>query len=270
MATAWYRWSMPELPDVEGFRRELAEHAQGRRVERVTAPGPEVLRNTTPQGLGRALKGRRFQAPERHGKWLLARTDGSTVVLHFGMTGRLTWAEDDRDRDQHDHVVFVCDGGELRFHLVRKFGGVWLASDDSELHAITGELGPDACDLERADLADLLRDRRGGVKSALMDQQLVAGIGNLVADEVLWQARLHPRTPVPDLDDDDIDRLHAALGSVLRRSIRAGRVPRDEDWLTHARDVQDPGCPRCATAIEHGRVSSRSSYWCPSCQPAPA
>lgn len=260
---------MPELPDVEALRRYVAAHATGRTIERVEAPGADVIRNTTPQGLGRALKGRRFSEPDRHGKWLLARTDGSTVVMHFGMTGTLVWADDGAARDDHDHVIFRCDRGELRFNLTRKFGGVWLASDEREVGDVTGGLGPDALDLGRDDLADLLEDRRGMLKSALMDQQLVAGIGNIVADEVLWHACLHPRTAVGDLGEDDLDRLYEAMRIVLTESIDEGHVPRRDGWLTHARDIEDAACARCDAPIEHGRVASRSTYWCPRCQPRP-
>lgn len=263
---------MPELPDVEAFRRYVAEHAAGRRIERIEVPDPRALRNTTPQGLGRALGERRLGAPDRHGKWLLIPTDdgdGPILVLHFGMTGYPTWGDVGDDRDAHDRVVFVCEDGELRFNLMRLFGGVWLASDEGELREITGPLGPDAAGLGRDDLADLLEGRRGGLKSALMDQELVAGIGNIVADETLWRARLHPRQPVPELTGEDVDDLHGALQEVLERSIEHGQVPRDDDWLTHGRDVDGPECPRCGTAIEHGEVNSRTTYWCPSCQPSP-
>lgn len=263
---------MPELPDVEAFRRYLAEHATGQRIERVEAPEPDVIRNTTPQGLGRSLSGRSFSAPDRHGKWVLARTDdgeGPTVVMHFGMTGYLTWGERDGERAEHDRVVFVCEDGELRFNLTRMFGGVWLARDGSQLREVTGDLGPDAADLDRDDLADLLTDRRGGAKSALMDQELVAGIGNIVADETLWRARLHPRQPVPALTDGQIDDLSEALQEVLAGSVEHGQVPRGDDWLTHARDVDDPDCPRCGTDLEKTEVNSRPTYLCPSCQPAP-
>lgn len=263
---------MPELPDVEAFRRYLLDHAAGQRIERIEAPQPEAIRNTTPQGLGQALAGRTLGDPERHGKWLLTPTDdgdGPTLVLHFGMTGYLTWEDRGSDRHEHDRVIFVCQDGELRFNLMRMFGGVWLARDERERKEVTGELGPDAATLERDDLAELLENRRGGLKSALMDQELIAGIGNIVADETMWHARLHPRYPVPHLTGEDIDDLFGALRDVLDRSVERGQVPRDEDWLTHARDVEDPECTRCGTRIRTDEVNSRTTYWCPDCQPAP-
>ncbi|MDQ3932628.1 MAG: Fpg/Nei family DNA glycosylase [Actinomycetota bacterium] len=263
---------MPELPDVEAFRRYLSEHATGHLIERVTAPDAAVIRNTTPQGLGRALKHRRFGEPERHGKWLFASTHsdspagGPTVVLHFGMTGYLNWTDHDEPRHEHDRVIFICEAGELRVNMVRKLGGVWLASDDEQVSQITGPLGPDAWELSREDLGNLLEGRDGGIKSALMDQKLMAGIGNLVADETLWQARIHPRRAVSELDDDAIRALHTALRQVLEESVSRGHVPRDESRLTSVRDVDDPSCPRCGEPIEEDTVVSRTTYWCPSCQ----
>lgn len=269
---------MPELPDVEAFRRYLSEHATGHRIERMTAPDADVIRNTTPQGMGRALKDRCFGEPQRHGKWLLARTETSpsesgppkpapTVVLHFGMTGYLSWTDHDEPRHEHDRVIFICDGGELRVNMLRKLGGVWLASDEDEVAEITGPLGPDAWELTRENLGDLLEGRGGGIKSALMDQQLMAGIGNIVADETLWQAGIHPHRAVGELDGDEIGALHAALRHVLEESVFHGHVPRRESWLTFVRDVDQPSCPRCGAPIEKGPVASRTTYWCPSCQP---
>src|SRR4051812_24635685 len=120
---------MPELPDVEGFRRYLARHAKGRSIERVEVLDPEIVRNRRPQALGRALKHNRFGMPERHGKWLIAPVADVELLLHFGMTGELRWSDDRDGRHLHDRVVFVCDGGELRYNNMRRFGGIWLARD---------------------------------------------------------------------------------------------------------------------------------------------
>ena len=183
---------MPELPDVEGFRRYLARHAQGRRILSVDVPDTVLVRNRSPQAFGRALEGKRFGAPQRHGKWLIAPAGDVQVLLHFGMTGLLRWAARGAARHPHDRVIFVCEGGELRYNNMRRFGGVWLARDEEERSAVTGPLGPDAAELDRDTFDRLLLARRGGVKAALMDQRLVAGVGNLLSDEILWRARLRP------------------------------------------------------------------------------
>lgn len=213
---------MPELPDVEAFRLLLARHATGQLIEQVTAPAPDVLRNTTPQALGRAVHHRRFADPGRHGKWLFARTnggDGPLVVLHFAMTGFLAWEPVGTPRDRHDRVVFVCADGELRFNQTRKLGGVWLVRDDAERDTITGPLGPDALDVGRDTFRAALTGRSSMVKSALMDQEVVAGLGNLTVDEVLWHAYVHPRTRLDALDPEARDRLYEAMRDVLRHDL---------------------------------------------------
>jgi len=257
---------MPELPDVEDARRFLAAHTVGQRVERVEASAPEIVRNTTVQGLGRSLVGHRFEQPRRHGKWLLAATDGPIVVLHLGMTGSLRWSGPAEEPDAHDRVVFVLERGKLRLHMPRKFGGVWLAAGPESLEEITGPLGTDAAEVTRSELGALLERRRGGLKSALMDQRLLAGVGNLVADEVLWQAGLHPARAARQLDDLEVDGLHAALRRVLEHSVGHGRVPRHDGWLTGVRDLHDPACPRCGTRLEKATVAGRTTWFCPSCQ----
>lgn len=260
---------MPELPDVEAFRRLLADHATGQRIERVTAPATDVLRNTTPQALGRALHNRRFSEPTRHGKWLFAATDdgdGPIVVLHFAMSGSLAWAPVGAPRDDHDRVIFGCADGELRFNQMRKLGGVWLARDSSERGGITGPLGPDALDIGRDAFHKVLDRRKGMIKSALMDQQVLAGLGNLTVDEVLWHACVHPRTRPDALGAGARDRVHEALRDVLAESVEHGGVPARDGWLTGSRDDEQPTCPRCGTRVEQGTVASRTTYWCPRCQ----
>src|SRR5438874_3025135 len=135
---------MPELPDVEGFRRYLARHAQGRRITSVDVPDREIVRNRTAQSFRKALRGRSFAEPRRHGKWLFAPVgDELEMLVHFGMTGELRWT-DSREKNRHpyDRVVFVCEGGELRYNNMRRFGGVWLARSPAERDGVTGPLGP--------------------------------------------------------------------------------------------------------------------------------
>jgi formamidopyrimidine-DNA glycosylase len=257
---------MPELPDVEGFRRYLAKHAQGRRIVRVDVPDRAIVRNRSPQALERTLAGAEFAPPERHGKWLIAPVDAVELLLHFGMTGELRFAPDQGDRHAHDRVIFVCEGGELRYNNMRRFGGVWLASDRAERDRVIGPLGPDAATLGRAEFVELLRGRRGGVKAALMDQRLIAGVGNLLADEIAWRAHVHPATPVASLGPARVGRLYDALHDAVRESIRYGRVPHGTRWLTRVRDDRAARCPRCATRLRWATIAGRTACWCPRCQ----
>src|SRR4051794_11580584 len=260
---------MPELPDVEGFRRYLARHAQGKRIERVEVLDRALMRNRSPQAAGRALSGARFAAPRRHGKWLLAPAGDTEVLLHFGMTGELHWSPgDDADRHVHDRVVFVCDAGELRYRNMRRFGGVWLARDDDERDAVTGPLGPDAASLDRERFEALLDGRRGSIKAALMDQRLLAGVGNLLSDEIAWRAGVRPGTPVGRLSAKRRRRIYDALRATVSESSRYGRVPHGARWLTRVRDDRGAACPRCGTPLRKATVAGRTACWCPRCQRA--
>jgi formamidopyrimidine-DNA glycosylase len=257
---------MPELPDVDGFRRYLARHAEAQRIVRVDVLDRELVRNRRPRAFARALERQRFGTPRRHGKWLIAPVGEVEVLLHFGMTGLLHYAAEADGRHRHDRIVFVCEGGELRYNNMRRFGGVWVARDARERESVTGPLGPDAAGLEHAAFEDLLRRRRGGIKAALMDQRLVAGIGNLLSDEITWRARIDPRTSVGALSKEQIASLHQALRAAVSESTRYGRVPHGQRWLTRVRDDRDAHCPRCGTGLCKATVAGRTACWCPRCQ----
>ena len=178
------------------------------------------------------------------------------------MTGLLEWTPKRTERHVHDRIVFVCRGGELRYRNMRRFGGIWLARDEREREQVTGPLGPDAQDVRRDALEELLGRRRGSVKAALMDQRLLAGVGNLLADEILWRAGIDPRTPVPRLGRVRRDRLYAGLRDALRGSIPRGRVPHGPNWLTRVRDTRDAA----SRAVARAPVAGRTAVWCPNCQ----
>ncbi|MGH2682195.1 MAG: Fpg/Nei family DNA glycosylase [Actinomycetota bacterium] len=259
---------MPELPDVEHYRRFLARHAVGARVERVIITDEGILRNADAQTLDAVLRGERFEVPERRGKWLIAWTSGPAVLLHFGMTGDLGWGRDESGRHRHDRVIFQLDRGELRYRNMRKLGGVWLAHDAEGLEGILSGLGPDALALDRRTFEGLLRGRQGRVKAALMDQSLVAGVGNLLADEALWRARIHPARRIQDLSEEERRRLFSGL----RRTIRAGIEEFDGGIRTRWMRIRgQPGarCPRCRSPLGRTVVGGRTTYFCPRCQPPP-
>jgi formamidopyrimidine-DNA glycosylase len=259
---------MPELPDVEHFRRTFAEHAPGRRVRQVLVTDAGILRNAPPGALERALAGRRFEEPRRRGKWVVAPTDGPALLIHFGMTGDLLWSVDASGRHRHDRVIVVLDGGELRYRNLRKLGGVWLASTREEADDLLGHLGPDALGLSRRTFLGLLSRKRGRIKAALMDQTFVAGIGNLLADEILWRARIHPARPVEGLTDDERGELSRRLETVVRSTVERYPGGFHVRWM---RERGRPGgrCPRCGTVLVRTVVGGRTTYHCPRCQALP-
>jgi formamidopyrimidine-DNA glycosylase len=257
---------VPELPDVEGFRSALASTLPGKRVRDVDVRDAGILRNTTARTLKRNLVGHRFAAPRRHGKWLMLPTDGPTLLVHSGMTGHPYYSAADAPEEGRERLVIALDRGELRYADLRKLRGVWLANDDAEVEGIMGPQGPDALEVDLRTFKSVLNGRRGRLKPTLMDQSVIAGLGNLLSDEICWQARLHPAAEVPSLDDDQSKLLHTRMRRVLRTSVRHACVPRLGRWLTGVRDDPDPSCPRCGTRLRRVRTGGRTSLWCPHCQ----
>jgi formamidopyrimidine-DNA glycosylase len=260
---------MPELPDVEGFRQVLGSCGKGRRITKVEVADAGVLRGVTAARLRRALEGRRLAAPERQGKFLIVRTDGGpAVLLHFGMTGQLLCCSPKEAAHRHDRVRFDLSGGRgVRYRDQRKLQGLRLADDEAGVARVLAGQGPDALSLGRKDFLELLDRRRARVKTVLMDQSAIAGLGNLLADEILWRARIHPARPANTLTAEEGRRVHNAMRQVLRLSVRAGRVPGRPSWLTGHREGADRACPRCGTALTRTRVATRTTVLCPHCQP---
>jgi formamidopyrimidine-DNA glycosylase len=260
---------VPELPDVEGYGRTLRGHALGKRIRAVEAIDPAVVRNATARTASSALIGRAFVAEERRGKWLIARTTRVELLLHFGMTGRLEWLAPDDDLGRFARLRLEYSDGSLVYRDSRRLGGVWLCASSDEVSAVTGALGPDALGLSFAELDEQLRARRGAIKAALMDQRVLAGIGNMLSDEALWRARVHPRAGYPELPLARRKAIHRSLMSVLDLSVREGSIPRRKGWLSAQRGKAEPGCPRGHGPLRTSKVGGRTALWCPVCQVAP-
>jgi formamidopyrimidine-DNA glycosylase len=259
---------VPELPDVEVFRRYVEASSRGRWVDEVEVLDARVLGATPEHTLRLALRGRELTRVDRHGKWLFAQVDGGPrLAVHFGMTGRPVHLEPAEPAPAHVRLVLRFAGGD-RLVLVdpRRFGRVELAEDPGTFARLRG-LGPDALAVDRGLFVALLSRRRGSVKAALLDQRLMAGIGNIYADEILFQAGMHPRRDVAGLDATELCDLHRIMRRVLQtavdRDADSRRYPRG--WLLRRRG---PGgaCPRCGTRLERIVVAGRGTYLCPRCQ----
>ena len=254
---------------MEGFRRTLRRHGVGKLIQRVDVRDSGVVRNVTAARLRHSLTGRRFRLPDRKGKWLVAPTDGPTLLLHFGMTGALDWRPKGLNGNPHDRVIFQLDDGELRYRDLRKLQGIWLADDAESIARILGRQGPDALTIDRRHFDERLRRRRGRLKPVLMNQRVIAGLGNLLTDEILWRARLHPELRTDRLTATELGHLYRAMRMVLRESIPFGRVPARRRWLTAARSAgTNASCPRCGTRLLRATIGGRTTYWCPRCQSA--
>jgi formamidopyrimidine-DNA glycosylase len=259
---------MPELPDVEVCRRYLTATALHQRIAHTRVAAPALLAGTTPQGLGRVLKGRAFTDTARHGKYLFGILDRDhCLVLHFGMTGELQYFRHRTALPAHTQCLLRFAGGfDLAYVAPRKLGRIALADSPAAFVQDQG-LGPDALTLTEAQFAELA-SRRAQIKCLLMDQRRIAGIGNLYSDEILFQARVHPRCRAADLDAAQLRGLHRAIGHVLQAAIAAHADAQHlpGDFLLPQRR---PGgrCPRCDSTLQTVQAAGRSAWFCPRCQP---
>jgi formamidopyrimidine-DNA glycosylase len=266
---------MPELPDVEGYRIALAEHLPGTRVRDVQVRDAGVLRNATAEAFRDGLIGSVFRTPRRQGKWLALPTDGPTVLIHNGMTGHPyftnTGSGDSEGTaiDRDDRLVITTERGQLHYADLRKLRGIWILEGDAAIVAVIGEQGRDALDISAAAFLAALRGRRGALKTVLMNQQVIAGLGNMLSDEICWRARLHPAQVTNTLADDELRGLHRVMRRTLRAAVKRGRIPRAPSWLSSTRDRDAAPCPRCRTGLQRSRIGGRTSIWCPHCQPIP-
>ncbi len=270
---------MPELPEVEYARESLARWMKGKRIERATATPGKPLRGTTPADVAR-LQGRRTEKIERFGKHLLWTLDGGAGIhLHLGMTGKLLWRKAGEAAPPFERVRFELPGGAVSFADPRRFGRFEIvpARKLRELPDVA-ELGPDALDapLDGAALAAALGKTRRPLKLALMDQSLLAGLGNIQAAESLWRARLSPFAKPQDLSGAEWKALARGIQEALHYAV-------DHESPKGGRDiayVEEPGaenpflvygrkgepCRRCRTPIAQEVQGQRSTYYCPSCQ----
>jgi len=259
---------MPELPEVEIYSRYFAEHALQQRIERVRVRDDRILGDIRKDKFASSLRGRTFSRVRRHGKHLFAEAIGrqepaTWLHLHFGMTGDLAYYTVDEPR--FARVVFDFDNGShLAFEDMRLFGVVDVTPDPDAFIA-EHRLGPDPLDptftLRR--FRQLLAPRRGAVKALLMSQDIIAGVGNLYADETLFQTSIHPRRAVDRLSDAEVKAIFASMRRILREVIsrkarNAGYPPR---YLVHHREEGDR-CPACGGVIHRTVVFGRTTYFC--------
>jgi formamidopyrimidine-DNA glycosylase len=251
---------MPELPEVEGFARYFAQHALRQRIIRVRIRDERIL-GVRKETLSRALRGHPFSQVRRHGKHLFAEAGAAWLHLHFGMTGDLEYFADEEPR--FSRVVFDFENDRhLAFIDMRLFGVVDLTPSPEAYIAEHG-LGPDPLQMSLREFRDRIAKRRGAVKALLMSQDVIAGIGNLYADETLFQTDIHPRRPVDRLSDAEVRAIYNAMRRIVREVIRVRA--KDGDWprryLTMHRE-EGERCPKCGGTIQRTVVMSRTTYYC--------
>lgn len=275
---------MPELPEVEIIARSLAPQLVGRTILDVERLDWERMVETpSVDAFRREIAGRRVLAARRRAKWLLLDLDrGWTLALHLRMSGRLEVHPSTDEARAHVHLIIrLDDQRRLFFDDERKFGRARLL-DAAGLAALDAAYGPEPLDdrFTAAELGRILRGRRTRIKPLLLDQRVIAGMGNIYASEALWLARIHPLTPACAIEADGVTALHAAIRQALTsaiehegsslRNYRNGyglRGQNQEHFLAYDRDGHP--CQRCGTPIERIVVGQRSTFFCPTCQLPP-
>lgn len=262
---------MPELPDVAAFKDYVDASSLHHRIRHSRLTDRRILGEVTPQKLQANLAGSRLASTARHGKFLFAELDrGGWLVLHFGMTGGLAYAKQEDEPPRFTQLLLEFDNGYYLAYTCQRMLGRVSYAEDREAFIAERELGPDALaeDLDGEAFADLLAGRRGMIKSALMNQSIVAGMGNVYVDEVLFQAGIHPKTPIHRLDGKQIRTIYRTMRRVLHKAVEKEsiieRLP--ASYLLPRRDTDRP-CPRCGGPIRQMDVSGRTTHYCPDCQP---
>jgi formamidopyrimidine-DNA glycosylase len=248
---------MPELPEAERARQTL-ESALGRRIARVDDSDTYVTRPHQPGEIADALIGHELTSANRRGKFLWLETDDGPVLgLHLGMAGRIVVDGDAEDVSRWDRFALEFeDGTRLALRDSRRLGRAILSPDYSHV-------GPDAAGVGRDEFRRVIGRGHTAVKARLLNQKVISGVGNLLADETLWQARINPQRDTGSLDDADLDRLRRALRSAIRSAVRKGGAHTGR--FVRARR-HEGFCPRDGHALSRATVGGRTTYWCPVCQ----
>ena len=259
---------MPELPEVEIFKRYLDATSLHQRIDDVDVRNTYILKETSARKLAHGLKGRRFESSRRHGKHLFVRADGELWLrLHFGMTGSLQYFKKDKQAPQYARVLFVFANNHcLAFDDQRQFGQIGLLKNVDEFLK-EHELGPDALKIDLPEFEKILGKRRGAVKSVLLNQRIIAGIGNIYADEILFRVHMHPTTETSRLGEKDLTKLFRATRYILKKAVTAkadvNQMP--GSWLLPHRGKHGK-CPRCGRELKSSTIGGRTAWFCVHCQ----
>lgn len=259
---------MPELPDVEIFKKYLDQYALDQKIEGIEVFENKLIRGATGKEVEEALHNDSFTSSERYGKWLLVKTKkGRALAMHFGMTGKLQYLEDGDNLPSSTRFIIEFKGKKkLAFADRRKLGGIELVKNKEDL-ITKHNLGPDATIISWQEFKEALHKKSRKIKTVLIDQSILAGIGNVYADEILFQSKVHPETSAAKLEEKQLKEVFKNINPVLRTAIKhQGKrksLP-DHYIIPHRKEGAD--CPVCGGKIEVIEVGGRTTYFCPGCQ----
>lgn len=259
---------MPELPEVETFKRYLDETSLNQTVTSVEVTDERIL-NIEESYLRKSVTGKKFESSVRHGKYLLVYLNPKFLVLHFGMSGDLGYYNDKDDPPKFSKVIFQFGNGfNLAYISIRMFGKVSIANSFEEFIE-KKKLGPDAYKMSFEEFYEALQRRTAIAKSALLNQSFIAGVGNIYSDEILFRTKIHPKTNINSLSDNKVKELYGNIIDVLEFGIKKkgdlSTYP-NEFLIPHRK--KEEKCPNCNSEIIRIEISGRRGFFCPSCQKA--
>lgn len=258
---------MPELPDVETYKRYLDSTSLHAKIDKLEFPEKMEIFRASANDFRKALEGHKLTRSQRVGKYLFVESSsGKWLVLHFGMTGYLEYYKNQEMPAYTKLLVDFSNGYHLAVINKRKLGSVDLA-DDVEEYCRQKDLGKDALEFSRKEFEELLKNKGGSIKGALMDQNSIAGIGNVYSDEILYHSGIHPKSDAKKLSVEELHKLYSKMMHILELVIDKGAEPSElpGSWLIgHRKDGAD--CPKCKGKIRQIKISGRSTYFCPGCQ----
>lgn len=257
---------MPELPDVEVYRKE-AEKCKNSGIESIKVNDARFVKNSENE-LNKSFKGKHIKKILRRGKYLfLSAEKGVSVVLHFGMTGDLSYLKANEKEPKYTRCSFAFKNKHILHVMSRRKLGYVEMTGDAEEYIREKDLGPDALEMNRKEFVSVLKSKKSMLKTALTDQSAVSGIGNVYADEILYQAKIHPGERTDRISEKEMDKLFDEMNKVLKTAIEkdadVSKMP--EGYLLPSRE-KGKSCPGCSGKLEITKISGRTTFYCPSCQ----
>lgn len=261
---------MPELPEVENFKSYFRRTSLKKQISDVESRAKGLIKKITFDDFKKKLKGKSFRDARRRGKFLIVNVGGlkEKLIFHFGMTGNFEYLKQDSEENDFAKVVFKFKNGyELRWLNFRKLGKVYLVKDLDEVDLLK-KMGPEPLLLSKEEFLDLLeKHKRKNIKSFLMSQNLIAGIGNIYSDEIMFKANMNPHNKIDKLTDKEKEELYNQMKKVLKKAIEIGppqgKFP--SSWLISYRK-EGERCPICGSKIKKEKIAGRSAYFCLKCQ----
>ncbi len=261
---------MPELPDVEEFKKYVDSTSLHKTIEKAKVKDTQVLENISAKKLEKELEANKLESTYRQGKYLFVKlSSGKYLLMHFGMTGKLKYFKDQKQEPEHTRLLLSFKNGYyLAYDNQRKLGKLGVVVNIDE-YVKNKNLGPDVLDpdFDFKKFKQSAKGKKSMIKSFLMNQKIMSGIGNIYSDEILFQAKIHPKTKVNSLEENQLKKLFKFIKDVMQRSIDSRADPDnlpDSFIITHREKGEK--CPGCGGKINKTTVSGRSAYYCPNCQ----